>query len=136
MKLKYTLHHLKEVVKKYLLLDDYSIVEVIIATILANSFPTDALWLLIIGASSSAKTELLSAINEMPQTFFISDLTKNTLISGKKDSSLLPHLNGKIMIFKDFTTILSKKPDDLKIIMSQLREIYDGKFSKGFEHQP
>jgi hypothetical protein len=132
LKLTYTLDDLKEVVQKYLLLDDYKIIDVILASVIGNLFPTDPLWLLIIGASASAKTELLNSIEDFPKTFFISDLTKNTLISGKKDSSLLPHLNDKIMVMKDFTTVLSKKPDDLRIIMSQLREIYDGKFSKRF----
>jgi hypothetical protein len=138
LKLNYTLKELKQVVKKHLLLDDYRIVDVLLATVIGNLFPTDALWLLIIGASSSAKTELLNAIEDFPKTFFISDLTPKTLISGKKNSSMLPCLNDKIIVMKDFTTILSKRPDDIKAILSQLREIYDGKFSKGFgtgEHE-
>ena len=137
-KLTYTLNDLKKVVKAHLLLEDYKIVDIVAATIIGNLFPTDPLWLQIIGAPSSGKTELLNAIEDFPKVFFISDLTTSTLISGKKDSSLLPHLNGKIIVMKDFTTILSKRHDDLKIIMSQLREVYDGKFSKGFgtgEHQ-
>lgn len=132
LKLTYSLDDLKKVVKKYLLLDDYHVVDVIIAAFIANQFPTDPLFFLFIGPSSSAKTELLNALDGQKKAFFLSDVTKNTFISGKKDSSLLPHINGKVLIMKDFTTILSKKPDDLKIIMSQLREIYDGKFSKGF----
>jgi hypothetical protein len=131
-KLSFSLNDLKEVVQKHLLLDDYKIVDVICATFLANVFPADPLWLLIIGPSSTAKTELLNSIEGMPQAFFISDLTKSTLISGKPKASLLPHLNGKIIVMKDFTTVLSKKPDDLKVILSHLREICDGKLSKGF----
>jgi hypothetical protein len=132
LKLTYTLSDLKEVVKKHLLLEDYRVVDVIAATIVANLFPTDPLWLLLIGPPSSAKTELLNATEGFPKTFFISDLTTSTLISGKKGSSLLPRLSGKIIIFKDFTSVLSKRPDDLKIIMGQLREVYDGKLSKYF----
>lgn len=99
---------------------------------IANLFKTDPLWMLIIGASSTAKTELLAALDELPMMFFISDLTTNTLVSGKKDASLLPKLNDKIIVMKDFTTILSKRPDDLKIIMGHLREVYDGKFTKSY----
>jgi len=131
-KLNFILNDLKKVVKKHLLLDDYNIVDVLIATIIANLFKTDPLWLLIIGPSSSAKTELLNALEGLSMTFFLSDLTPSTLISGKKDSSLLPHLNNKIVVMKDFTTILSKRPDHLKMIMAQLREVYDGNISKGF----
>jgi hypothetical protein len=128
----YTLNDLKTLVENNLLLDNYTIVDVLTAAVIANRFPTDPLWLLIVGPPSSAKTELLNGIEVLPETFFLSDLTKSTLISGKEDSSLLPKLDKKIIVMKDFTTILSKKPDDLKIIMSQLREVYDGKLSKGF----
>jgi len=131
-KLTYTLSELKDVVRKYLLLDDYTVVDIIVAVIVANFFKTDPLWMLILGASSTAKTELLTALEGLPMTFFISDLTTNTLVSGKKGASLLPRLNKKIIVMKDFTTVLSKRPDDLKIIMGQLREVYDGKFVKSY----
>ena len=123
---------MKQVVRKHLLLDDYRIVDIILAVVIANLFKTDPLWMLIIGASSTAKTELLAGLDGLPMMFFISDLTTNTLISGKKDASLLPRLSNKIMVMKDFTTVLSKRPDDLKIIMGQLREVYDGKFTKSY----
>ncbi|MFO7477920.1 MAG: hypothetical protein R6X03_06205, partial [Methyloceanibacter sp.] len=113
--------------RKHLTLDDYRIVDIILAVVVANLFKTDPLWMLIIGASSTAKTELLAALEGLPMMFFISDLTTNTLISGKKDASLLMRLINKIIVMKDFTTILSKRPDDLKIIMGHLREVYDGK---------
>jgi len=131
-KLTCTLQEVKETVKKHLTLDDYTIVEIILAVVVGNLFKTDPLWLLIIGASSTAKTELLAGLDGLPIIRFISDLTTNTLISGKKDASLLPKLNDKILIMKDFTTILSKRPDDLKIIMGHLREVYDGKLSKSY----
>ena len=126
------MQEVKEVVRKHLTLDDYTIVDIILAVVIGNLFKTDPLWMLIIGASSTAKTELLAGLDGLPITTFISDLTTNTLISGKKDASLLPKLNNKIIIMKDFTTILSKRPDDLKIIMGHLREVYDGKLSKSY----
>jgi hypothetical protein len=131
-KLACTLQEVKTVVKKHLLLDDYTIVDIILAVVIANLFKTDPLWMLILGASSTAKTELLAALDGLPMMFFVSDLTANTLVSGKKDASLLPRLDKKIIVMKDFTTILSKRPDDLKIIMGHLREVYDGKLIKSY----
>jgi hypothetical protein len=131
-KLACTLQDVKQIVRKHLTLDDYRIVDIILAVVIANLFPTDPLWMLILGASSTAKTELLAALDGLPMMFFISDLTTNTLISGKKDASLLPRLKNKIIVMKDFTTILSKRPDDLKIIMGHLREVYDGKLVKSY----
>ena len=122
--------------RKHLLLDDYTVVDIILAVVIANLFKTDPLWMLIIGASSTAKTELLAALDGLPMMFFISDLTTNTLVSGKKDASLLPRLTDKIICMKDFTTILSKRPDDLKIIMGHLREVYDQKFTKSYGMRP
>jgi len=133
LELQYTLADLKKVVKKHLLLDDYSIVDVLTAAVIANILPgLDPLWLMFVGPSSSAKTELLNALESLPHIVFVSDITKSALISGKEDASLLKRLKNKTMVMKDFTTILSKKPDDLRIIMSQFREVYDGKFSKAF----
>jgi len=129
LKLNYTLKDLKKVFKKHLLLENYQIVDVVMAVIVANFFQTDPLWLLIIGPSSSAKTELLNSLDGLPFIYFISDMTTKTLISGKENASLLPELDNKIVIMKDFTTVLSKRADDLKIIMAQWREVYDGKVS-------
>jgi len=39
-------------------------------------------------------------------------------------------LDGKVLIFKDFTTILEKSRDERREIISQFREAYDGSFSK------
>jgi hypothetical protein len=133
LELQYTLSDLKEVVKKHLLLDDYSIVDVLTAAVIANVLPgLDPLWLMFVGPSSSAKTELLNSLEPLSHTFFVSDLTKSSLISGQDNASLLPRLKNKTMVMKDFTTILSKKPDDVRIIMSQFREVYDGKLSKAY----
>lgn len=121
------MNDLKKIFRKHLLLDDYKIVDVVMAVIVGNFFQTDPLWLLIIGPSSSAKTEVLNSLDGLPFTYFISDMTTKTLISGKENASLLPELDNKIVIMKDFTTVLSKRADDLKIIMAQWREVYDGK---------
>jgi len=59
-------------------------------------------------------------------------LTPHTIISGKilepdePDPSLLPKLDGKVLVVKDFTTILSMKNDDVHTIWGQLRNAYDG----------
>jgi hypothetical protein len=63
-------------------------------------------------------------------------MTPQTLISGLKghgyDIDLLPKLDGKLLIIKDFTSILSKKPEDQAAIFADLREAYDGYLEKSF----
>ena len=51
----------------------------------------------------------------------------------KKDPSLLPKLkHGTVLTLKDFTTVLSMHRDRRHEILSQLREIYDGSYSKSW----
>ena len=68
-------------------------------------------------------------------TYFISDLTENTLASGFKsvggDASLLSKMPiGGMFMFKDFTSLLTKRQESRAAIMGQLREVYDRKFDK------
>ena len=48
----------------------------------------------------------------------------------RKIEDLLPQLDGKVLIFKDFTTILEKGRDERREIIAQFRECYDGSFAK------
>lgn len=61
------------------------------------------------------------------------ELTSKTFLSGYTGSahpSLLHQIGSGILAFKDFTTFMSKRPEDQAEIASQLREIYDGSFVK------
>lgn len=135
--LKYPLGKLKTVVAKHLLLEDDALVDVTMAAVVANLLKADPLWLLLIGPPSSGKTEILRALDDLSFIQFLSTMTPQTLISGRntkngKSASLLPKLNGKILILKDFTTVLSMRHEQRTEILAQLREVYDGKFSKSF----
>jgi hypothetical protein len=48
------------------------------------------------------------------------------------DPSLLPQLNDKLVVLKDFTTVLSMRAEQQAEILAQLRETYDGQYSKIF----
>jgi hypothetical protein len=136
--LSLNLSRVHRTILKWLYIEDTSIIDVILAAHVANLFHADPLWLLIIGSPSMGKTELLRGFCEHSNAYFLSTLTKSTLVSGfggkasKEDCSLLPHLNDRTLIVKDLTTILTLRHEDRQEILSQLREIYDGKFDKGF----
>lgn len=141
--LKFPLGEVKQVVHKWLYLEDDRIIDVMIATHLANRFTTDPTWTLIIGPPSSTKTELLRSFDGHPEAYFLSNLTPSTLVSGKSvkrngklvNMSLLPSLNDKTLVLKDFTTVLSMRSENQQEILSQFREIYDGSYSKGFGNE-
>lgn len=61
------------------------------------------------------------------------ELTAKTFLSGytgTANPSLLHQIGSGILAFKDFTTFMSKRPEEQAEIASQLREIYDGSFVK------
>lgn len=133
---KVSLSEVKEVFGKWLVLRDDNLIDISLATIVANYFlDADPLWVLLVSAPSGAKTEILRSADKCKDIFFCSSLTARTLVSGQKgqtEASLLPQLKDKVLVMKDFTTILELREDDKAEILAQLREIYDGKYDKYF----
>jgi len=124
-----------EVVSRWLRIGDLEAVDVIMATAIAIYLPGDPLWLHVVAPPGGTKSELLRAL-QGPRVVSISTMTPQTLISGLKghgdDIDLLPKLDGKLLIIKDFTSILSKKSEDQAAIFADLREAYDGYLEKSF----
>ena len=135
---EFHLSEVKNVMCKWLELEDNNIIDVVLGVVLANMTATDPNWLLVVGPPSNAKTEVLRALDGHPQAYFLSNLTPSTLVSGLKpkgklpEPSLLPKLDGKTLVLKDFTTILAMRSDAQSEIIAQLREIYDGSYTKAF----
>lgn len=125
----------KNVVNRWLYLEDDNYIDVVLATVVAHGFGGDPLWLMLIGSSGSGKTELLRALYG-ERIHHMSNLTPQALVSGLKqtkgDPSVLPDLDGKVWVIKDLTTLLSEHPKDRAKIFGQLRDVYDGFTSKAF----
>ena len=122
------------VLSQWLYLEDLEAVDIIMATALSIYLPGDPVWLFLIAPAGSTKTELLRSFSGEP-FYSISTMTPQTLISGlkgNKNIDLLPQLDGKVLIIKDFTSILSKKSEDQSAIFADLREAYDGYLEKSF----
>ncbi len=130
----------REAAVHLLQLSDRSVVDVVLATVIANELEGDPLWLVLVSPPSNGKTEILISATRTPKTFLLSTLTKNTLVSGQRptepgdlpEPSLLPRLTDRTLILKDFTTILGLHRDERNAILGLLREIYDGKVVKPF----
>ena len=123
--------------KKWLELEEIDYIEAILATVVSNEIPGDPVWLFVIGPPGVSKTEVLRSFKYLENKVFItSKLTAKSFISGKQtkdfDPSLLPKLNNKTLIIKDFTSILSMRSDAREIVFSDLREAYDGYLDKDF----
>jgi len=131
-----SLERLHEVYRKWLFLDNTDGVDVTMAVMVSNRIEGDPLWMFIVGPPSGAKTELLMPLRGRHDAHFTDSLTAHTLCSGftpkSGDPSLIPRLNGKVLVVKDFTTILSMRDVVQDEIFGDLRAAYDGHFRKPF----
>ncbi len=121
---------------KLLYIEDQGMVNIILASILANSLKIgDPVWLTLIGPSSGGKSQIIRPFAKAnPQLIHkLDDLTANTFISGSLGmaASFLgrigPHA---ILSMDDLTVLFSKNVEARGEILSQFRMLYDGRFSK------
>ena len=139
-----SLQELKETYKKYLRIDqaDDEIIDVVLAAVCERRVEGDPAWIFIIGASGCFKTELCRAPRLIPEVYTLDSITGQTLISGKVEKNesgeyepiagILKHLNGKVLVIKDFTTILSMKEETRQQILGDLRAAHDGYLEKAY----
>ena len=98
-------------------------------------------WCLAIAPPGSMKTDFLESFRGLPRVHFVDEVTANTFLSGKVDEKgkkrsrpagwLRRIGEDGVLIAADFSTFTSN-PKTLGIILSQLRRIYDGNFSREF----
>lgn len=125
--------------QRWLFITDPEAIEILLSVAISNYLPGDPLWLYYVGPSSGGKTEILRQI-QGPRVKTVSTITPSSLISGfaqsdpekRKVLDLMATLDGKIMIIKDLTSVLSMKPDDASKVFADLREAYDGYLEKHF----
>ncbi len=107
----------------------------------ANMLPGNPVWLMLIGAPSTGKTQLLETLMNVPGIHSVSSLKGEAVLLsavGKKDrmSSATGGILRQIgehgaLVIKDFTSMISMPHDALTQTMAALREIYDGKWQRG-----
>lgn len=98
-------------------------------------------WIFILGASSTGKTELfINSIKCLPYTLELSSLTEASFLSRYDDrAGILPNLPGNnhgILCFPDFSNFLGLDSSVRQTLQGQMREIYDGKFQKSAGNRP
>jgi hypothetical protein len=170
----------KDLFRKHYYFSDDDVIDVVLSVVAGNHLDSDPVWLHLIGPPSSGKTELLYSVFTCPETYFLSDLTPSSLISGykdppkegapkkrtpkkakkkgkakvedeqkaedkaeeeaeekapalipeEKDYSLLPKLNGKVVVTKDFSILHDKPAETRAQVLAILRDVYDGYASR------
>lgn len=114
--------------------DDLEAVELVIATAVSHKLKwSEMLWLRIIGASGTGKTELLRTLGYEPYATTMETITAGAIRrgwvnkkEGEKQLTLLQRIDGKLVITKEFGSMLTKNADAQREIFGLLRSVYDG----------
>lgn len=129
------LNDIIEKIKVFRILDQEQIllIDVLLAVALSLEFD-NPFWIMIIGRASSGKTTLSEILKKTKKTHFIRELTDKALFSGNPLAGggyMIREVKKKgLLIFPDFTTIISNDSRTKKKIFNQLRTIYDGSSSR------
>lgn len=116
--------------------------EFIVKTVLAVYLSTfvekkDPVWLMLVGNPSSNKTTLVDLFKDLDDVYRLDTMTANPFSSGQREvekpQDLLPLLNMKCFIVKEYATILGRSDELVKQLLSDLVAIYDGEYAK---HSP
>lgn len=126
--------------RKWLYLQDDGHIKVALAAYAANMMDGDPVWLMIIGAPSSGKTEVVTALDGKPHTRLTSAITgEASLLSGTPTRDKTKGATGGILreigdrgvlLLKDFTSVLALKFETRALLLAALREIYDGSWHR------
>lgn len=111
--------------------------KIVLAIAISSQFPNPLmLWMLLVGAPSSGKTDLVRLIKDSDISYYLDNLTQNAFISGERSTGsnkvydLLPLLNERCLIIKDWTAIFSLDEKMTRKILGDLVGIYDKEFTK------
>lgn len=129
------LNEIKTEFAKYILPKDKWILDVVLHVPIGNALVDgDPIWTMVVAPSSGGKSTILGPLSGIDLVYFLDDLTEKTFLSGYKaggkEMSLLKMIGSGVLVFSDFTAILSKNPTSAGEILGQLRLVYDGKFIK------
>jgi len=115
--------------------DDSHLSDYLLALFLANQMKTvaDPVWGWLAGPPGSGKNEAMRVFADHPNTYFISEVTENALMSGyvddddpDRDPSLLPLLDGRTMVVEDTSGLLKMRETAIDSLMGTLRNLYGG----------
>ena len=133
-----TLEDVHRVFREHMHLQDTDAVDLTLAVCASKMIEGDPVWMFLVGPPGSGKTMTMSGLTTFSHAYSTSSLTSHALISGHgtngggTDPSLIPRLDGKILLVKDFTSILSMRDTDKEEIFGILRDAFDGSCGKIF----
>jgi len=136
----------KKKIGKYLVLaENHDYIDFVFGVVFANRLDIKPIWAYLIGPSSAGKTTILDPLAGHESIYATDMLTKASLLPGlgmgrptektanmAVKNSLLNQADGKILVIKDLSPLLTEDYKELKAVMGILRSAYDGTFAKNF----
>lgn len=133
------LRRLEAAVRSFIVLDSHVYLHNVLATVVANHFNHDPVWMFLVAASSSGKTELLRLPLLLPVAHKASNLRRSNLLSGSvtknsdEDTGLLFRMGDfGVIVVEDLTTLIQTSRDALGEVLALMREIFDGNVVRHF----
>ena len=117
--------------KKWLYIKDTGRIDAMLATALATTQTGEPLWLLNIGTSGYAKSEIARTLIPWERSYHLTNLTTNALCSGMSNvEDLAPKLKNKLILIPESAQLMAMHPDQKRMLWAQLRTLYDGDMGK------
>ena len=121
---------------------DLMAARVLYAAVAAHDLNGQPVWPMAVAPPGSMKSELITALEGLPNVFLVDAVTPKTFLSGQipdersqanRPASLLHRIGSSgIILIPDFSTVQSMKADERASVYASLRKIFDGKLSKEF----
>lgn len=128
-----TLQKVESTLKNNFEIKDWQGVRILLGVAAAHYLPGEPLWLRIIGASRSGRTELLRALLEDEDSVVMESLTPASIRGGFKGGErLLDRIDGKRVITKDLAPLITARRETRLEIFGLLRSVKDGSISADF----
>jgi|JI10StandDraft_1071094.scaffolds.fasta_scaffold00467_2 hypothetical protein len=132
-----SLEKVEETFRKWLFLDNTDALRIMLACVVSQQIDGSPIWVFLVAPPGGSKTEHLNSLSTVAHVMMTSSLTPHSLISGanfksNEDPSLIPQLDGKVLVIKDFTAIIGMRDADKEEIFAILRDAYDGHCGKVF----
>ena len=139
----------KDCLAKHFIINDWQAVDIIIAAAAAHKFKGEMLWLRVIGASGSGKTEILRALMGLKgYSETLETLTPSAIRRGFKpvrrnpktdeleeiikEQTLLQRIDGKLVITKELAPLLTRQHEARMEIFGLLRSLHDGELDADY----
>ena len=131
-----TLDEAKIEYAKWLYLPNPNILDLLFGVVVVNNLDINGVNLHLVGASGSGKTELLDSLEGYSRVYELGKPTTHTFVSGfggeKKGGKVslileLKEMGKRILTIKEFSQILTLPEEAKGQILSDIREIADGK---------